>query len=608
MRPNKPFLVPLIFLCFSTYLSAQNGIIDADRRVDWTNVGIPGGIPNRTNVCATLNPAATAAQINSAIAACNNGVVFLNAGTYNLSSGINFAGKSNVTLRGAGPDRTLLVFSGSVGCTSQNADICIRNSDSNWPGGPAHFTTWTGGYVKGTTQITLGSTASISVGTVLILDQDNDTADTGGVYVCDTNTTCATDTSSPSSSPGRNINGVDRNQQQLVQVTAISGNTVTISPGLYMPNWRASRDPGAYWASTQATLDGVEDLAMDHTNGGQIAGIMFNNAYKGWVKNVKSLRANRNHVWMYQAARIVVQDSYFYGTRNAASQSYGVETFMSSDILVQNSIFQRITVPILEGNSSGSVFAYNYAIDMYYALNAVWMMPSAFGHDAGTGMNLYEGNQLSGYIQDNTHGSHNFATVFRNEFTGFEPGKQQQTNALIFATHSRYANIVGNVLGANGLHTVYEDSRGPGGTTNQPNKAIYLLGWSGSEGTVGGSMPYDPLVVSTLLRWGNYDQATKQTRWNASEIPADNAVPSSHALPASFFLSSKPTWWGAMPWPAIGPDVTGGSDSSGHAHTIPAQLCYNTTPKDGSGILIFNSDDCYLRLEPAAPTNLRIVP
>jgi len=607
MRPNTSFLLSLVLLCCSTPSYAQTGIIDPGRRVDWTNAGIPGGIPNRTVICATLNPGVTASQINAAIAACNNGVVFLNAGTFTLSSGIDFAGKSSVTLRGAGPDQTTLVFTGNVNCWGQGASICVRNGDLSWAGGPAHTTTWTSGYAKDATQITLGSTSGLAVGNILILDQDNDTTDTGAVYVCDTNTACATDTSSSSSSPGRNINGVDRNQLQFVLVTAINGSTVTISPGLHMPNWRAAKNPGAWWATTQATMDGVESLAIDNTSGGQKAGVFFFNAYKGWVKNVKSLNANRDHVWLYQSARIVIQDNYFYGTQNAASQSYGVETFMSSDDLVINNIFQHVTTPILEGNSSGAVFAYNFATDMYYSLSPGWMMPSVFTHDAGTGMNLFESNAMTGYNQDNIHGSHNFATVFRNQLTGFEPGKIQQTNPVILAAHSRYANLVGNVLGTSGVQTIYEDSQASG-TTSLPDKSIYLLGWSGAAGTIVSGMPYDPLVATTVLRWGNYDYMTRQTRWNASEIPAGNAVPPSQTLPASFFLSAKPTWWGRMPWPAIGPDVTGGQDPSGHVFAIPAQVCYNTTPKDGNGILIFNGDRCYITTGPQAPTNLRIVP
>jgi len=317
------------------------------------------------------------------------------------------------------------------------------------------------------------------------------------------------------------------------------------------------------------------------------------------------VNANRDHVWLYQTARTVIRDSYFYGTQNAASQSYGVESYMSSDNLVENNIFQHVTTPILEGNSSGSVFAYNFSIDDYYNV-ASWMILSIYAHDAGTGMNLIEGNQGSGYIQDNIHGSHNFATVFRNQFTGLEPGKTQQTNPLILMAHSRYANVVGNVLGTSGYHTVYEYSQGVG-TTGLPDKSIYLLGWSGVLGTITGSMPYDPLVASTLLRWGNYDYATNQVRWSSAEIPAGNAVPATQTLPASFYLSSKPSWWGTMPWPPIGPDVTGGQDPSGHAYDNPAQACHKNTPKDSSGILIFNADQCYRKTPaPSPPANVSV--
>src|SRR2546426_9485583 len=98
MRRTTLLLCSLILLCLSTPTHAQlwSGIIDSSRAIDWSQAGVTGGIPNRTTICATLNPGATATQINSAIASCPAGqVVFLNAGTFNLSAGIDFAGKSN---------------------------------------------------------------------------------------------------------------------------------------------------------------------------------------------------------------------------------------------------------------------------------------------------------------------------------------------------------------------------------------------------------------------------------------------------------------------------------------------------------------------------------
>jgi hypothetical protein len=78
---------------------------------------VTGDITDRTRICANLHPDATAAEINSAIAACTAGqVVKLSPGTYNLSTGIHFDGKSNITLRGAGPDKTFMVFESSNVC------------------------------------------------------------------------------------------------------------------------------------------------------------------------------------------------------------------------------------------------------------------------------------------------------------------------------------------------------------------------------------------------------------------------------------------------------------------------------------------------------------
>jgi hypothetical protein len=63
-----------------------------------------------------------------------------------------------------------------------------------------------------------------------------------------------------------------------------------------------------------------------------------------------------------------------------------------------------------------------------------------------------------------------------------------------------------------------------------------------------------------------------------------------HDLRASFFHSSKPTWWNASPGPAIGPDVSGGSDCESHAYTIPAQDSYAKTVAASQP---FRGSSCY---------------
>jgi len=617
--PRISWLVALLFIVTPMTAHAQlwSGIIDRSRAIDWTNAGLPGGIPNRTVTCATLTPGATAEQISGAIASCPAGqVVFLSAGTYSLSAGIDFAGKSNVTLRGAGPDRTFLVFTGSTGCAGLQADVCLQGSFS-WSGGPAHLTTWTAGYAVGTTQITLGSVAGLSVGQILILDQANDVADTGQVFVCDQKAakpTSCVNSGGTGGTGGRIVGGVAYNQQQYVKVTAINGNRVTVSPGLYMPNWRASQTPGAWWTASVITSSGVEDMTVDHTNSTGANGIGFANAYQSWVKNVKSLNSNRSHVQIQYSAKCVVRDSYFYGTKNAATVSYGIEVYQAGDLLIENNILQHISAPILVQPASGTVFAYNFDIDNYFSPNRAWQtLGPVWSHGAGTSMNLTEGNDGVGFIEDVIHGTHNFATVFRNRFSGLEAGRTTQTIPIVLQAYARYNNFIGNVLGTPGYHINYQKNAPSG--TGLCDKSIYTLGWSNASCTTDPVVLNDPLTISTLMRWGNYDTVTGAPRWNASEVPSGlsqfaNPVPATKNLPASFYLSAKPTWWGTPwgnpPWPAIGPDVTGGQDPTGHAYKIPARLCYENSARNPDGTLVFNAKKCYTSTSPstaAAQTN-----
>ena len=618
MKWKRSLWLFLIILCYSSYSHAQawSGIIDPSRAIDWSRAGTT--ITNRTTICATLSPGASSSQINSAISNCPaNQVVFLNAGTYNLSGGINFGGHNNVTLRGAGPIQTVLQFSSGDGCGGQGGDICVIDSSPAYVGssqiqpGGSNAHRWTAGYAKGATQITLDSTSGLSVGSVIILDQANDTSDTGGIFVCDTSP--CHQGGETSSSNGRSIGGVDYNQTQIVTVTGISGNAVTISPALFMNNWRASQSPGVWWTS-QITGVGIEDLTVDNSgSGGSVhAGIYFYDANNSWVKNVKSLRGNRNHVWLYQSSHNVIRDSYFFGTQNGAQESYGVESFIASDNLIENNIFEQIASPIMSSGSSGNIYGYNFSTNNLYNVSVNWMQNSYANHDAGNLMNLYEGNSFNAIDCDDIHGTGGSTTYFRNQLLGAQPGKSLNTHAMNIYSYCRGYNVVGNVLGTATYHTNYEAS--PQTSSGSCDTSIYILGFPSSECRSGSAPPDDALVRSTLLRWGNYDTVSNAVLWNASEVPtagvpfiSGNPVPSSHTLPSSFYLTSKPSFWGAMPWPAFGPDVTGGQDSSGHAFMPPPQVCYNNTAKDGNGILLFNSNSCFsTQAAPAPPTNLRV--
>ena len=631
MELKKSLRISVVLMGLASYSEAQP-ILSASRQIDWSKAGVPGGIPLRTTVCATLNPGATAAQINGAIAACPSGqVVFLNAGTYNLSSGIVFNNKNNVTLRGAGPDRTFLIFSAGNACGGLGGDLCFMNGDTNSSSDARNVANWTAGYSAGATTITLGANTSgstkPSVGTLLILDQlDDSDTDNGAVWMCQKVNVC-------SQQGGVNQGRPGRGQTQMVRVTAISSGTcpcsVTISPGLYMPNWRTSQSPGAWWSnSLPITGSGAEDLSLEHTGSSAAGGTFIFNGYGIWLKNIRSMNSRQKHVWMYQTVHTTVRDSYFYGTQGAASESYATDTFSGGDQLIENNIFQHIASPMLNEGGQGTVQAYNFAIDDYYTAGGAgtqWQQASSYQHAIGNAYLLWEGNIGIALTADDIHGVSDFITAFRNHWNGRDPaggssgGKTQQTNAVQLEAYNRYYNFIGNVLGTPGYHTRYESAptsaTDPGSTSNS-NASIFTLGFSGNEGTFGFGMKNDPFAKTSSMRWGNYDTVTAAARWNASEVPSGlsayaNAVPADHTLPNSFYLTSKPSWFstpfGTVTWPPIGPDVVGGQLLNGFVFKIPAQLCYENTSQT-SGVLNFNANNCYPNgSTPSPPTNLRIV-
>ncbi len=584
------------------------GIIDPSRAIDWSHAGVTGGIPARTTICSTLNPGASAAQINATVKACPTGqVVMLSAGTYNISDD-GIVMKSGVTLRGAGADQTLLIFTAVNYCNNQNACICFAGSNE-WGGdtralpGGTNAADWTGGYAQGSTQITLANvgSAGVQVGQYLHLDQANDQTVGSNFFVCDTTqASCSLE----GGNGGRTISDVLRSQVQIVQITATNGSTYTIDPPLYSPNWRASQSPGAWWPSVLLQNAGVEDLSVDATNSGGSANIAIVNAANDWVKGVRVVRScqcQRDLIELEDANHCTIESNYLYGTEGQ-SVNYGIESYVATDNLIQNNIFQHVVAPMMVQPALGSVLAYNFAVnntyrDSYTSNPFHWMECALAQHNGGVEYNLYEGNVVSGFSADLFHGTQLANTLFRNYLLGTDPGRTDATTAITILSYNRYHNVVGNVLGTPGYTTTYEANAGPGQTAT-----VYNLGSGNTEGSV--TIPADPLVKTTLLRWGNWDVASGSTHFDPAEVPSTisplgNAVPGTQSLPPSFFLAAKPDFWpSTVPWPPVGPELTGGNLAGlgGHANRIPAQECFSKMggPADGSGsVLAFSRTACY---------------
>lgn len=558
LRHNCPAKFTVLATLLSFFLASMQvvfgDIIPTNRAAVWQgNAGVEGGIPNVTTIYASLTPANTLADINNAINSCpSNQVVSLGAGTYNLSGGITIIQRNGVVLRGQGTN-TILKFTGNP----YLANILIEGDWRSviWNGADGQAD-WTGGYAARSTNITLSSTTGLKVGMVICLDQVNDLDDVNAMNAYET-----TGTGIPGcgSSPGCNDCGRScgsRTQQQYVQVKAINGTTVTISPPVAMPNWRASQSPQAWWYKINAQMCGIEDLCIDGTlsnPNNYAANISMWNTWNCWVKNVRATNnftgsGNSSQVHIQQSGRAEVRHCYFYGTKAYASVNYGLLPIMVSSSLIEDNIFNAIGAAVLPNYApSANVFSFNYATnnangDPHAISHTFWF------HGSHGCMNLMEGNFANGVRGDYFHGSGGYNTVFRNCFSGWEPGKDFNVYPILIEVTNRSWNVVGNLLGTTGQQNHYETLC----TGANYSAAIYSAGWNDF------GAGDDPRTVATLYRHGNYDTVTKSIIWSSTN--AD------HTIPTSLIYASKPAWFGNCPWPPYDPTLP----ASNSATNIPA--------------------------------------
>lgn len=508
-------------------------IIDSTRLVDWSNnVGVLGGIPSPTVTNTTLTTANTLAQINSAIANCpSNQVVLLSDGTYTLNGSIALS-KSGVVLRGQSTN-TILKFTGN----SLYGNVSIEGSSFDDPCCETvpNVVNWTAGYEQGETNITLSSVSGLSVGTMLQLDQLND-----DVLV--------------SSTASENVNYLGRGsgarlQLQSVRVIAINGNVVSIFPGLYMPNWASGQSPQAWWFNgSPVEMAGIENLTITNVSGSDHQ-VAFFNARNCWAKDIASYNAGGEHIRTYMASRIEVAHSYFYGTVSAGSQSYGLNPYYAWDFLGYDNIMQKVTTPVLLEQASGCVIAYNYATNLYYTVYEEWLIEGASTHGAHCSFNLFEGNHIPNIYLDYIHGSGSHNTVLRNRAEGWETGKSVNTYALAIERFNYYNNVVGNLFGKYGFHEDYQVEVPP-----QAEQAVYRVGYYDASGSTAN---FDTNVQWTLIRHMNYDVTTTT---NAGIVYDDSIE--DYDVPDSYYLLSKPSWFGVLDWPPFDPGSTNDADMS----------------------------------------------
>jgi hypothetical protein len=554
MNYKHKFLSMVLILIVSTVMCTTSGstaasqeIIPADRIIDWSHSGIPGGIPQRAIICVIIDSEtygdgitdATAA-IQTAIDSCPDGqVVYLPPGIYIISDTIHLSNYD--TLRGAGPGSTDLKHANGY----LRSMVDMRGS-IYWQITGLHKIYNILEANKDTQVITLEGTTGISPGDILLLNQLNDGVLVDPVGVEGKCTYCGYE------------NG-DRTLGQLVEVSAIAGNQVFLNVPLHW-TYDTGLDPWAYQVDASAMIRhaGLEDIKLTQTSPDVEFMIEMDGAQYSWVKNVEIENIQRRGMWVINSLQNEISDCYVHIGIDGYGRDRGYGILLdlhSSNNLVDNNILSTIDGGgvMTTGGASGNVISYNYFHDILFD-DPWWLIASpSINHAPHPKMNLWEGNFAYKAEGDIIHGSSSHNTIYRSRSYGWQSETiTTRNNAIEFAAKNYYMNVVGSVLGTLGESNRYEVLPG------QPyddwsDYVIWALGV--------GSGVDDPNVASTLYRHGNFDYVTNSVVWD----PAN----ANHDLPPSLYLSRAPSWWcQETPWPPIGPDVPG------YVNDIPAKRRY----------------------------------
>jgi hypothetical protein len=526
-------------------------IVPVDRRTTW-NPGIPGGIPVRTTICATLNASTfengsfdASGAIQAALNACPLGqVVQLSAGNFRINAGLEI--NKAVVLRGQGPALTRLKM--PVGTNSSLVSVGQR-----WYPGFEQSVNLTGDAVKGATSVTLASNPGLTPGEIVLIDQ-----------ITDPDISQWSVTSPPGDASRGWFTRMDRPLGQMMEVASVSGSTVSFTTPFHISYRTAFSAQLTRLSAPVVKYAGVEDLYASGGSGGQ-GNFWLHGAYV-WARNVESGFQVGSGVSIDACFRCVLRDSYVHTAQKVTpgGGAYGIAmSWYTADTLVENNIVWNMNkVMVMRATGGGNVIGYNYMEDGWinYAPDFVEEGLNA-SHMTTAHYELFEGNQSFNFGGDGRWGGAVYITVFRNHLTGkrrsIPPLNYRDTGnprAISLADGHWWYTFVGNVLGTPGQNPAplsgytYEDFY----PWNDAPVPMWKLGYSDNWG------PADTKVTSTVVRDGNFDYVTNQVRW-------DNPA---QAIPASLYLTSKPPFFGNNPWPWVEP-------LTGALYTLPARVRFD---------------------------------
>ncbi len=541
--------------------SGSNSMTLADRWIDWSAAGVPGGIAQYRDGGANARPfgvsvadygADATGRTNASTAfanaqsACPAGAyIYIPNGTYLLSGGVTLT--SNRTWRGQSVTGTILKISGGGGFASP----------AEWPA-PTYASngvTVTGGATKGSRVLTVASTSTFTVGGLVQLTQL---------------TPSWMHFNSANSWREESWFGYDGTRLSTIMftVTAVDGTARTVTLDHPLPMDMTS-SPLLMPRATLVRGIGFENITFDCTSSTANQVVQIVNATSCWIYGCYFKRMYDRSAWFEECTNITFEHNFSDHGQGLGRNCEGLD-FVGNACwcLVQDNVFHSAGYPMImfgdwQGGCVGNVAAYNFlnGFNQGYDLGTA-PLTADDSHGPTCVFNLWEGNVGEIFGNDGYYGSAGFGTYFRNRIWGTTSEMNYADQCCLELTHWSYMySVVGNVLGTpqgSSWNTTGEYSQifeASGNSFQSPQ--IYRLGFAdmGNRDSTGtGSNPssstyYDTNVKVTLIRHGNYDYVNKAVIWDPNV--------SSQVLPTSLYLTTAPSWFGSRAFPAIGPDVAG---------------------------------------------------
>ncbi|MBI9037373.1 MAG: hypothetical protein JEY97_04500 [Bacteroidales bacterium] len=389
----RKFIILIITIAISASVQAQ--IIPESKRVNWTNTGYSGEIPNPSLVLNVMDFGALGngttndyQAIIDAINALNGieGVVFFPQGNYLVQSTLSLP--DNVILRGEMPEFTTLSF--NLGGVSAS---CISVSGSV----SGDFQPIISNYLKGSNLITITDASVFSIGDFAEIREENGSWD---------------------SNP---ISWGDYSVGQIVKIINISGNEIEIEEALRI-DYEAGLNPEIRKINPRSNV-GIECLKIvreDNPGEGNGYNIYLGYSNNCWVSGVESDVSAGSHIYITTSMGIeisgcFIHDAFLYD--GVGTHGYGVTlNHHCGDCLIENNIFKHLRhAMMVKTGANGNVFSYNYSIEPIRSepINDFSGDISLHGHYPFS--NLFEGNIVQNLIIDHYWGPAGpFNTFFRN--------------------------------------------------------------------------------------------------------------------------------------------------------------------------------------------------